>query len=444
MMLKNVCTVQTTYGGQTGCNRQIACPPGFQTSVNGEPGYCYRVKPNRCLEWGNPIQCAGGEKTLSATDISNPGELRLEFKRTYSSVGFYVRSGIERSGTIFGPHWRHNYQRSISVEAATSALGFTYAYVMRADGDYRHFKWTGTQWAGRLDADDSLQEVLNGSSQRIGWTYRAANNDIENYDANGVLLSIVAKSGQSLTMTYSDAGTPLSIAPSPGLLIRVTDSWQRSLNLAYSSDSKLASVTNADGSITGFRFSATKQLAFVDHPGGGSTTYLYNEPAYAPGPAMYLLTGVLDENGSRFATYTYTTNHRKALSSTQGNSLGTTSVTYGSGGDVPVTPRDSWSAVVMDRSGTNYTKAYIAVNGEYKESGTTQPCGTPGCSGTVSNSTTYDTNGNVASRTDFNNKKVCYAYNLTRNLETARVEGLPSAATCGTELGQSHHSLHGR
>jgi hypothetical protein len=44
----------------------------------------------------------------------------------------------------------------------------------------------------------------------------------------------------------------------------------------------------------------------------------------------------------------------------------------------------------------------------------------------------YD--GNVSSRTDFNNKQVCYAYDTTRNLETARVEGATSAEVCATVL----------
>ncbi len=46
----------------------------------------------------------------------------------------------------------------------------------------------------------------------------------------------------------------------------------------------------------------------------------------------------------------------------------------------------------------------------------------------------YDTNVNVTSRIDFNNNKVCYAYDLSRNLETKRVEGIAAAAVCSTAL----------
>src|SRR4030095_8347790 len=47
---------------------------------------------------------------------------------------------------------------------------------------------------------------------------------------------------------------------------------------------------------------------------------------------------------------------------------------------------------------------------------------------------TYDTQANVTSRTDFNHNKICYAYDLSRNLETKRVEGLTSSAVCSTAL----------
>ena len=54
--------------------------------------------------------------------------------------------------------------------------------------------------------------------------------------------------------------------------------------------------------------------------------------------------------------------------------------------------------------------------------------------GNVTAATTYDTNGNVASRTDFNGHVTQYTYDLTRNLETSRVEafGTPEARTITT------------
>ena len=58
----------------------------------------------------------------------------------------------------------------------------------------------------------------------------------------------------------------------------------------------------------------------------------------------------------------------------------------------------------------------------------TQPAGS-GCSAS-SSSQGYDANGNVESRDDFNGTRVCYANDLSRNLETVRVEGLVGGAAC--------------
>ena len=60
----------------------------------------------------------------------------------------------------------------------------------------------------------------------------------------------------------------------------------------------------------------------------------------------------------------------------------------------------------------------------------------PGGSGCrpSSSSITYDTQANVTSRTDFSSRKTCYANDLSRNLETARVEGLAGADACPTDV----------
>ena len=57
--------------------------------------------------------------------------------------------------------------------------------------------------------------------------------------------------------------------------------------------------------------------------------------------------------------------------------------------------------------------------------GTSQPAANG--TGTVSEVLTYDANGNVASRTDFNGNRTNYTFDLARNLETQRKEALTSA-----------------
>ncbi|HEV6966687.1 MAG TPA: hypothetical protein VK305_14865, partial [Roseateles sp.] len=53
----------------------------------------------------------------------------------------------------------------------------------------------------------------------------------------------------------------------------------------------------------------------------------------------------------------------------------------------------------------------------------------------ASSTLTYDANGNVSSRTGFDGVKSCHAYDLSRNLETARLEGLRSQDACPADIG---------
>jgi len=67
-----------------------------------------------------------------------------------------------------------------------------------------------------------------------------------------------------------------------------------------------------------------------------------------------------------------------------------------------------------------------------KNIGSDQPAGA-GCSAAAS-VISYDANGNVASRTDFNGNRSCYAYDLSRNLGTTRLEGLAPGLSCPADL----------
>jgi len=64
-----------------------------------------------------------------------------------------------------------------------------------------------------------------------------------------------------------------------------------------------------------------------------------------------------------------------------------------------------------------------------------QPAGS-GCSA-ASQSLVYDANGNVSQRDNFNGARSCFAFDLSRNIETIRVEGLNSSAGCAATVAAS-------
>src|SRR5262249_58607573 len=65
-----------------------------------------------------------------------------------------------------------------------------------------------------------------------------------------------------------------------------------------------------------------------------------------------------------------------------------------------------------------------------KNTSASLPCASCGA-GDLS-SATYDANGNIASSVDFNGNRTNYSYDLSRNLETQRVEGLTSTGSTTT------------
>jgi YD repeat-containing protein len=87
---------------------------------------------------------------------------------------------------------------------------------------------------------------------------------------------------------------------------------------------------------------------------------------------------------------------------------------------------------VTDPRGTVRTYNFTTILGVVKSTGQSQPAGS-GCAASAA-ALTYDANGNIATRTDFNGNKTTYVYDLARNTETSRTEGLTAAgaATAST------------
>src|SRR5690606_17696537 len=98
------------------------------------------------------------------------------------------------------------------------------------------------------------------------------------------------------------------------------------------------------------------------------------------------------------------------------------------------------TTVVTDARGNSNTYNFTTLLGVVKSTGSTQPAGS-GCAASAS-ALTYDANGNVSSRTDFNGNKTTYVYDLSRNLETSRTEGLAPTGNATSETRTLTTSWH--
>lgn len=379
---------------------------------NGFPGSC-------C---GNPINTATGNKFQEEIDYLGAGKDGLKIIRYYGS-------SITTPTAHLGNRWRHFYDRSVYL---SSYSGASSAAVSRPDGKVLRFSLKSNIWVGDPDIADQLQSVQDSNGNITAWTYKvAADNSVERYDAKGLLQSITAHSGYAQIFIYSDGGTSSSIAPTAGLLIQVVDSYGRQISTTYDSNSRVATITDSNGGVYIYGYDLFGNLVSVKYPDGKTRTYVYNESANTAGINLpNALTGIIDENGARFATWKYNTQGRTISSEhnlTNGDPVEKVSINYTADSSGTVT-----SSAVTDALNTTRTYSFTNVLGVVKNTGIAQSCSS-GCG--TNSAITYDANGNVSSKTDFNGNVTNYVYDLTRNLETSRTEayGTSQARTITTQ-----------
>ncbi|WP_223246883.1 DUF6531 domain-containing protein, partial [Sulfuriferula thiophila] len=321
---------------------------------------------------GNPINTGVGNKYQSEVDISVN---TLRFIRVYNSTAIHDKnSGV----TPVGNNWSSSYDQSVLY---LSSAGLISALAHRPDGKAYYFNLTSGAWLPDADITDTLTQLTDSTGATTGWRYTiAADDSVEAYDATGKLLSITDRNGQTQTLAYDTNNH----------LISVTDAMGRQLTFTYDASSRIATMTAPSGGVYHYAYDSYNNLSTVTYPDATVKTYLYENASFPNA-----LTGIVDENGNRFATYGYDSQGRANLS-THALGDGQVNLTYNSDG----------STAVTDALGASRTYNFTTVLGVVKSTGQTQPGGS-GCSAAAS-ALSYDANGNIASRTDFNGVVTTY------------------------------------
>ena len=442
------CTCDSGYASNP---EHTACLDGFDDPLPNQPP---AVDPDKSNNYGcgNPINPSSGLKFQVEIDYRSPSG--LEFKRTYNSLttdkanlpGTFGTGGwrlgwqpvvqgtsnaiisqlrpLAAAGGISAPYGVTVY-RGAQATAIVTAPTIATANAIRSGGNVNTYnKQASGVWTTDPDINDQLSAQLGSGGTISGWAYTTADKAVEQYNPIGQLLSVTDRAGQTTTLIYSDGTATGSngevivgtATPLPaGLLIRITDAYQYSINLAYDAASRIITMTDPAGESYGYAYDTSNNLISVTYPDGNSKQYLYEDTNF-----IHALTGIIDENGARYATYAYDSNGR-AISTEHAGGAQRADITYNVG-----------SSTITDALGSVRTQNYQVVQGVQKITAQSQPGGS-GCAA-ASNALTYDLNGNVASRTDFNGNTTCYSYDLTRNLQTIRLEGLATGAACPTDL----------
>ena len=248
----------------------------------------------------------------------------------------------------------------------------------------------------------------------MGWRLTTADRTVELYDPSGRLTSITQSSGVSLALTYDASGR----------LSTVTDPFGNQVICTYSPESRLMSVQLPGSMSVTYTYDTLGRLTHATYPDTTSRQYHYENVDY-----NYALTGVTDEAANRYSVFVHDAYGRISETSLAGT-VNRFRYTYSNMGS----STSQTSVTVIDPLGTSRIHRFSNVRGVHKQqtnTGTTL-CTYPGCES--GKDKLFDANGNPSRSSDYRGNRTCYLYDLSRNLETVRLDGLTSTTNCPANL----------
>jgi len=345
--------------------------------------------PNNSPLYSDPASaCTTGFTYYLKRQFSNWSSVTASYANGVCSL---VQSGVT-IGTL--PIY---YASTLTPSPGNSIIAFD---ATRDDGQLVSFTVSG----GSIVAPPGISLRL----QQTGSGYLLTDNsdNVETYDSTGKLLWVASRSGVVQTLGY-DTSNRLST---------VTDSFGHGILLTYNSLNHLASVTDSSQLSVQYGYDAYGRLSTVMSTDGNFRTYLYENTSFPNA-----MTGVLDENNTRYSTWVYNSQGR-ATSTQDSNGANAMTLVYNS--DNTVTTNDALGASRTFTFGRYGDRSLVTgVSGSQ--------CAT--CS--EGKATTYDLGGFLSSRTDYNGNVTKYTYDDTRGLETSRTEayGTTAARTITTQ-----------
>jgi len=275
----------------------------------------------------------------------------------------------------------------------TSGNGNEEVLLSRPDGTQIRFSRSsfGTNWSSiKMAVLGKLSS--NNASTTHRFLYTNLSDETEVYDTEGRLTELRSVTGQKLSYTYN----------SQGELTEINDDFGRHLTVSYSGAGALRHVASVSDGARTVSYQTQPQtpnsanlwagrllLKKVTYPDSTSVEYLYDEGQMQP---RGLLTGIIKEDGQRYATYLYDDNQR-VMQTEHGEGLDST--------DYSITPGED--AFVGWQGGASlFPLNNPRANGLSKTSGSSAAC--PNCGGTQAQAIGYDSNygtGAITSMTTF-------------------------------------------
>lgn len=361
---------------------------------------------------GNPVIVTHGSKVQQEHDIGGNQWGTLEIGRVYRSTREPV--GAPTAGTL----WSFSFERQFSAVAPVDGSPPKRISIINGDGSSIDFNRTSAGYSAETAAEGQLTPLTPKFDE---WLYKNASGGIEHFKkikSQYLLMSVTQKDGKGTHYSYDENER----------LKAIRDAFGRTLDVAWHDDAAIASISSPESSVhyryeqlsgdhgaivRGLQRMVAVEINDADGASQGIRQYHYGQGW----PDWFYLTGITDENNIRFATYSYDAEGRVSRSEHAGGAQ-RYDFSY---------PADT-GRLVTDPLGSTRTITSAAVANQLRITSFSQPGGS-GC-GPAASAYTYTPKGLLQSRSDFNNIKICFAYDAARDLETSRVDGVAAAAAC--------------
>ncbi|MBB6561647.1 RHS repeat-associated protein [Acidovorax soli] len=242
---------------------------------------------------GNPILVPVQEKFEFIVDLDSGGPLPLTFARIYRShrardkavwFGKYFKPALPGD---MGDGWTHNHSIHLAVGPQFNIVAPV--RIQMGDGSFIYFNADKSSGQGYKTVNPL--HVLTKDNAAGGWIFDDKANETRYlFGRDGMLFMQIMRNGWSYAYTHSG-----------DKLTSITSSLGRQIFLAYGDGGKLVKVTTSDQRSVTYSY-ANGLLTGARQSDGTVRQYLYTEAAAKLPP---LLSGIVDEQGNRYSTYTY-------------------------------------------------------------------------------------------------------------------------------------------
>jgi RHS repeat-associated protein len=248
--------------------RSVTCPSGF--SADAGSGKCLLDytgftwgRVSICVkERGNPCDAGTGSKVIREMDYSGPG---ISFGRTFN--------------TQTEDSWVHSFSAYL-VPSGSWALGLVTATShhepFRNYGSGKFVAYTGSGIEARLESGEWAVYYPSGAK--------------DYFNSDGVLLRQQTATGQVTTINRNASGE----------IETVVGPFGHTLTFEYTAEGDLETIIDPDGEEISYTYDTQRRLVTATYQDASERTYHYEDSAFDR-----LVTGITDETGERFATYSY-------------------------------------------------------------------------------------------------------------------------------------------